>query len=451
MKRKRALPTIALMRAITIPMFTGWSLVAAAAAAQMPGDSLMLIRAGRIFDSRAGRMLPDRDILVRGARIDSVGQNMSPPAGARVIDLRAYTVLPGLIDAHTHLLYLENPSSTLSMEGVRAVTLEGDPLRALRGAARGRTFLDAGITAVRDLGNSGRFADVALRVAIQEGSVVGPRIYASGPGLSPEGGQFPGIVHEHRNLAAAEYRIVRGAEDARMAVRENVTYGATVIKIYSNNTPNPAYLSMEEMTAIVDEARLMRVRVAAHATSDVAVWRAAQAGVNSIEHVYQVADSTLALMAKRGVVMVPTDIDSMSLRIYVERMQPANRPPPGGLEGFMAAGAERLRRAIAAGVTIAAGSDNYIDMGIPQGNAAKRVLFAYEASGMERSKILQAATIHGATLIGDARLGRLEKGAFADIIAVDGNPIDDLRALERVTFVMKNGGIHRHTSAPRPD
>ena len=419
----------------------------AGGAAQTPADQPVLIRAGRLFDSRAGRLLPARDILVRGTRIDSVAEQIAAPAGARVIDLRGYTVLPGLIDAHMHLLYLENPGAGLSMEGVRAVTMEGDALRALRGAARARTFLDAGITTVRDLGNSGRFADVALRRAIQEGSVPGPRLYVSGPGLSPEGGQFPGLLPEHRELADAEYRIVRGAEDARAAVREAVTFGANVIKIYANNTPNPGYLSIEEMTAIVDEARLMRVPVAAHATNDVAIRRATLAGVTSIEHAYQVSDSTLALMASRGVALVPTDVDTLVFRLYLARMQPAEPVPPQAIQRQIDAYADRLRRAAAAGVTIAAGSDNYLDLGIPQGAAAKRVLFAYENEGMERTKILQAATSIAAGVLGEPRLGRLEKGAFADIIAVDGNPLDDLRALERVVFVMANGTVHREGGA----
>jgi imidazolonepropionase-like amidohydrolase len=273
-----------------------------------------VIRAGRVFDSENGVFLPARDIVVRGNLIESVGENLPVPAGARVIDLRRYTILPGLIDAHTHLLYLENPKSDLSSEGIRSVTMEGTPLRALRGAARARTFLQTGITTVRDLGNSGRFGDIALRLAILEGSADGPRMFVSGPGLSTEGGQFPGLQYGYKNIVEEEYRIIRGVEDARQAVRENVTYGANVIKIYSNNTPNPTMLSMEEMRAIVDEAHLYRVRVAAHATSDVAVRRAVEAGVDSIEHGYQVSDETLKLMKEKGVALVPTDADLQSFK-----------------------------------------------------------------------------------------------------------------------------------------
>ena len=404
-----------------------------------PSPLVIIIRAGRLFDSENGVLLPARDIIIKGNRIDAVGENLPVPTGARVVDLTRHTVLPGLIDAHTHLLYLEDPSLGLTSEGIRAITQEGTPLRALRGAARGRTFLMAGFTTVRDLGNAGRFGDVALRIAIIEGSVDGPRMYVSGPGLSPEGGQFPGVQNTHRHLAEEEYRIVRGAEDARLAVRENVTYGARVIKIYSNNTPNPAYLSMEEMRAIVEEARLLQVKVAAHATDDKAIRRAVEAGVDSIEHGYEIKDETLQLMKARGVALVPTDIDSLSLTRYAER---AKRPASPGLTRFLEASRERLRRAIAAGVTIVAGSDNYISMGVPQGEAAKRVLFAYHEAGMEPAKILQSATINGARLIGEQRLGVVKAGSLADIIAVDGDPTKDFNSIEKVKFVMKNGKVY---------
>jgi len=406
-------------------------------------DSATVIKAGRLFDSEKGVFLADQQILVRGRSIVEVGATVKAPAGARVVDLSGYTVLPGLIDAHTHLLNLESPKGNISTEGVRQITIEGLPLRALHGAARARTFLAAGITTVRDLGNSGRFGDVALRQAIDDGSVEGPRMIVSGPGLSPVGGQFPGLLPEWQSIAAEEYRIVHNADDAADAVRENVTLGARVIKIYSNNTPNPGSFSDAELAAIVESAKRHGVKVAAHATSDEAVYRAARAGVNSIEHAYRVSDSTLALMAKNGVMLVPTDLDTLSIEHYLRQAGTYTEERFKQFLGTIQPQADRVRRAMKAGVTIAAGSDNYIDMGVPQGEAAKRNLFAY-LNAMTPVQILQAATVNDAKLLGmEGRIGVIKAGAFADIIAIEGDPEKDFSSLERVRFVMKEGKTYR--------
>jgi imidazolonepropionase-like amidohydrolase len=409
---------------------------------QQANQPVTVIRAGHLFDSETGTFLPARDIIVKGNLIESIGENLPVPSGAKVIDLRKYTVLPGLIDAHTHLLYLEDPKGNLSTEGIKALTIEGTPLRALRGAARGKTFLDAGITTVRDLGNSGRFGDVALRIAVNEGSAIGPRMYVSGPGLSGEGGQFPGLQYNYKNIAEEEYRVIKGVDDARNAVRENVTYGANVIKIYANNTPNPTMLSMDEMRAIVEEAHLYRVKVAAHATNDVAVRRAVEAGVDSIEHGYQVSDETLKLMAEKKVALVPTDSDLDSFKYFMKSNAAPQSLTDEQILRQLKPLRERLMRAVNAGVTIVAGSDMYIDMQRPQGEAARRVLFAYLEAGMKPAQILQAATINAARLFGNPRLGAIKAGTFADIIAVEGNPADDFNSIEKVRFVMKNGKIH---------
>ncbi len=419
-----------------------WAFCALSINGQLTAPEITVIRAGRLFDSEKGTFLPARDIVIKGNLIESVGENLPIPKGARVVDLKRYTVMPGLIDAHVHLLYLENPSGGLTTEGVKAITMEGTPLRALRGAARARTFLLAGITTVRDLGNSGRFGDVAVRLAINEGSLDGPRMYVSGPGLSPEGGQFPGLQFSYRAIAEEEYRVVRGAEDARLAVRENVTYGANVIKIYSSASPNPGFLSMEEMRAIVDEARLLGVKVTAHATSDLAIKRAVEAGVDSIEHGYRAEDATLALMKERGVALVPTYLDSVNLKRLYAIARP-NRPlTEEELSATLKQRYERIGRAVKAGVIIVAGSDNYIELKVPQGEAAKRVLFTYHDAGMETAQILQSATINAARLFGEPRLGVIKASAFADIIAVEGNPAQNFDALERVKFVMKDGKIY---------
>lgn len=426
------------------------ALTGSALRAQTPIDSgVTLIHAGRVFDSERAVLLPGRDILVRRGVIDTIAEHLAAPAGARVVDLSRFSVLPGLIDSHTHLLYLESPAGEPTLHGIGAVIVEGTPLRALHGAARARTFLAAGITTVRDLGNSGRFGDMALRDAIRDGSVDGPRMIASGPGLSPEGGQFPGLQSAYRAIAEEEYRIVRGAADAASGVRENVNYGAQVIKIYSNNTPNHGALSVDEMRAIVDEAHRLHVKVTAHATSDEAVWRAAFAGVDGIEHAYQVADSTLALMKQKGIFMVPTDLDSATMLRYASRSQGSFTVTPAQVPTFLAGQRDRLRRAMKIGVTIAAGSDNYIDLGMPQGDAAKHNLFAYAEAGMPPLGVLQAATFNASRLLGlEGKIGVIKPKAFADIIAVDGDPATDIHALERVRFVMKQGTVYLDKLSP---
>jgi imidazolonepropionase-like amidohydrolase len=414
----------------------------AAAQFEPPPGEPVLIHAGRVFDSERGTFLGARDILLRGNRIETIGENLQAPAGAREIDLRGYTVLPGLIDAHTHLLMETDPTLNEGQEIARGVAFEGTALRALRGGARARTYLLAGITTVRDLGNSGTFGDAALAAAIKEGTIEGPRMYFSGPGLSPEGGQIPGVEHGHMEVVHGEYRIVNGTDDARRAVRQAAIQGARVIKIYAENTPNPASLSMEEMRAIVDEARRTGMTVAAHATDDAAVWRATEAGVNTVEHGYDVADSTFAFMARRGVALVPTDADRVMMDRFIEvvKMDPA--PPPEGREQYLERFRERIRRARAAGVTIVAGSDGYAALGGSRGEWSRRVLWAYLGSGMTPVQVLQSSTFHAGRALGEERLGVIRPGAFADLIAVEGDPGTDFDAMQRVRFVMKDGKVY---------
>ncbi|HEX8394011.1 MAG TPA: amidohydrolase family protein [Longimicrobium sp.] len=410
-----------------------------------PAETVIVIHAGRMFDSERGVMLPNRDILVRGRRIEQVGERIAVPAGAREIDLRNRTVMPGLIDAHTHLLQLIRPTlnDTETEQMVVQTVMEGTPLRALRGAARARTFLRAGITTVRDLGNSGRFGDAALATAIREGSVEGPRMFYSGPGLSPEGGQYVGVLAEHPEIVGNDYRIIRGAADAGAAVREAAVRGARVIKVYADNTPNNASLSADELRAVVEEARRAGLPVAAHATTDAAVWRAADAGVTTIEHAYDAADSTFRFMARRGVAYVPTEISSRMLDRAIRLTAPAGGGPDAAWRTrYLERGRDRIRRAMAAGVTIVAGSDYYQDFQMPQGEGARQALFAYYEAGMPAARVLQAATIHAARALGEDRLGAIKPGAFADLIALDGDPLTDFGAVERVGFVMKDGEVY---------
>lgn len=406
-----------------------------------------LIKAGKLFDSETKEFKTGMAILITGNIIDTVKAEKDVTASERknytLLDLSKFTVMPGLIDCHTHLLcketlYPDNKVTGLEMS--RSLVFDGDAYRALYGAARAKAYLEAGITAVQDLGNSGQFADVALNRAILEGLLPGPRMRCSGPGLSSYGGQMPGTIFKHQELIKDEYRIVKNPLDAADAVRENVTQGATVIKIFANNTPNPTMLTVDEMKAIVDEAHRYGVRVTAHATSDKAAYNAVVAGVDGIEHGYQLADSTLDLMVKKGVVLVPTDGDSVSLSQYLKLS--GESVNPSMMKNYMSALKDRIQRAHKKGVIIAAGSDDYIDFKQPFAEPSKRALISYYESGIPIPAILQFATYNAAKqLRWNRRIGTIKKGFFADIIAVDNSIETNINALLHVRFVMKDGKV----------
>jgi imidazolonepropionase-like amidohydrolase len=408
-----------------------------------------LIRAGKLFDSESGQFKKGVSILVKYNIIQEVREDREPSVEEKknytLIDLRAYTVLPGLIDAHTHLLYREEIHPGNSLPGLdmdKVLTMDGDAYRAIYGAARAKAYLEAGITAVQDLGNSGQFADVALRRAINEGLVPGPRMRCAGPGLSTEGGQVPGLIYKHREIVNDEYRIVKGPEDAVQAVRENINQGADVIKIYSNNTPNNTRLSTEEIRAIVKEAHLYGLRVTAHATDNKAVYNAVISGVDGIEHGYQVDDSTLELMAKKGVILVPTDGDSVSLRQYLKLSSISEKEIADQLAWYRKFLGDRLQRAVKKGVMIAAGSDDYVDFKLPFAEPSIRTLIGYVESGIPIPRVLQFATINGSSQLNwSNKIGKIKKGYLADIIAVDDDIEKNIQAILSVRFVMKDGKI----------
>jgi imidazolonepropionase-like amidohydrolase len=402
------------------------------------------VRCGRLIDVKAGRAVANAVILIENGRITAAGPEVKIPAGARVIDLGTATVLPGLIDVHTHLLMSFDPDNR-DEDLVALSTLRmGTAKRALLGAANAREVLDAGFTTVRDLGNSGRNGDVALRDAIGEGWVPGPRMQVSTRALSPIGGQFERLSSQIPGLTADEYAEVTGVEEARRAVRQAVVDGATVIKVIVNN--NASTLTHDEMKAIVEEAHRSGLKVAAHAIGDEPTRTAAQAGVDSIEHAYIVPDDVLRLMAEKKIYLVPTDypID------YFVRLARVNTTTPeqerlarAGLEQYVARSRDRLARAIKAGVPIAAGSDEYYAVpGQTRGQTALQIFRAYADSGMKPLDILRAATIDAAALLGwEKQVGSLEPHKYADLIAVPGDPLEDVNQLEKVGFVMKGGVV----------
>ncbi|WP_395846264.1 amidohydrolase family protein [Cystobacter fuscus] len=420
-----------------------WSL-SGPARAQAPdsqGPARLALRAARLFDGKNARLLPDAVVLVEGPSIQAVGTRLPIPPGTRVIDLGDVTLLPGLVDAHSHLL-LEVPldsNGSLLDYVARTSTAE----RALLGAKLGREMLEAGFTTVRDLGNSGRNGDVALRKAIQEGWVTGPRLSACTRALAPPGGQMDTLQPLAQGLIEEEYATVSGVEAARRAVRQALHDGADCIKVIVDNGPN--LLTLEELKTITEEAHRRKRPVAAHATNDDSVRLAVQAGVDSVEHAYSLPEDVLATMARKRIFLVPTDsaaADCISVGATAADPELRRRLEERCKKGI-ARQHERLRRAAAAGVPLAAGSDMYGAIpGLTRGQASRRVLTAYAEAGLSPVDILRMATVNAAELLRlHDRLGSLEAGKLADVLAVKGDPLKDLGALEQVRFVMKEGRV----------
>ncbi|MBB1059560.1 amidohydrolase family protein [Lysobacter spongiae] len=379
--------------------------------------ALTVVRAAHLVDVRHRRVIDDVAVVIAGGEIRSIETGAGMPMGAEVIDLGEVTLLPGLIDVHTHLLHEydrehgdDDANRILEIVEMRAAD------RALLGARNARDMLEAGFTTVRDLGNSGINNDVALRDAIDGGWVPGPRMFVSTRALSPVGGQFQELVEAAQPLVAREYVQVDGPEQARRAVRQAIHDGADWIKVIVNS--DSLMLSPGEMEAIVDEAHRAGVQVAAHAThGDAAAMIAVQAGVDSIEHGYTISDDVLAVMARKHIALVPTDSPTA--------------------EHHRA----RIRRAVAAGIRIAIGSDAYYRAdGLTRGQVAARIYPRYVAAGMSNMDVLRSATLLPGELLAPRHpIGTIEAGARADLIAVRGDPLEDIGALEDVAFVMKEG------------
>ena len=438
-----------LVRSIVPITMAGLVTGPAVARGQVPSppaaSATTVVRAARMIDPKSGNVMQNPVIVVRGGRIVSVGANATPPAGATVIDLGTLTLMPGLIDAHTHLL--QNYRGELGGDDPNmliTVATMSTAKRALLGARLGREDLEAGITAVRDVGNSGFGGDVALRDAINAGWVTGPRIRASTRALSAAGGQFGTIQPETQKLIEQEYVVISSVDEARRAVRQAFYDGADLIKVIVNT--GPRVVSLDEMKAIVEEARRVNRTVAAHAIGDTATRIAAEAGVSSIEHAYTIPDDVLRTMAQKGIYLVATDYPA---DFYVNALGPSNLTPEqqkqqmAGATQFAKGNAERLMRAVRAGVKVAFGSDEYYDTpGRTRGQASLLTLQAYQEAGMPPLEVLRAATVNAAGLLGwGDRIGSLEAGKLADIIAVDGDPLKDVKDLQKVKFVMKGGEV----------
>ncbi|HVR27817.1 MAG TPA: amidohydrolase family protein [Candidatus Polarisedimenticolia bacterium] len=416
------------------------------------GAQVTVIKAGKLVDAETGNTLSNQVILIEGTKITAVGSNLNIPPDAKLIDLSHETVLPGMVDAHTHMclgfrLYgtMQNTSlqgyktstsivdmSRSMLEAVLVATLtDTTGYRAIQGVANARSMLEAGFTTIRDVGNNGNYADTDLRKAIEAGIVPGPTMINAGRIIAPFGGQFPQLLSpEKPDIGKPEYFYADTKDEMKKAIRENLLYGAKVIKIVMDDQP---YLySVDDVKFIVDEAHRDGVKVAAHCWTDKGALIAAEGGVDSIEHGTFMTNQTLEIAKRNNVVLVGTE--------YTQFVADAMRQSP-----LHATYLDRLKRAYQVGMPMAFGSD--LDLDIPghsRGELAVSDVENYIEAGVPAKTALQIMTINGLRLLGiDKDRGEIRPGLAADIIATPLNPLDDLRTLEHVNFVMKDGKVFK--------
>ena len=412
----------------------------AGAASPAPEAPTLVVHAAHLVDPAAGRVLDDVVIVVSGDRVSAVGTSATTPvpAGTPRIELGSATVLPGLIDVHVHL------TSNASDEGLNGL-VKTTAREGIDGVANARKTLEAGFTTVGNVG-AGGFSDVALRDAINEGEIEGPRMLVSGPPLGATGG------HADDNLLPFEYHHVsEGAADGpwalRAKVRQNVKYGADLIKFMATggvlshgDSVDGQQMTQDEMNAVVEEAHMWGRRVAVHAHGASGIRGAILAGADSIEHASLIDDEGIRLAKARGTYLSMDIYNDDFILAEGERngIEPASLDKERQIGRLQRA---NFQKAVKAGVKMAFGTDAGV---YPHGDNARQfpVMVTY---GMTSMQAIQAATVNAADLLGwSGKVGRIAPGFYADLIAVDGDPVADVRALERVRFVMKGGVVWKN-------
>ena len=417
--------------------------IIAQAPAFQPAAGRTLLRGGTVLDIHTGRETQNQTVIVKGDRVVGVAATDATPTqvGDRELDLRGYTILPGLIDVHVHLTGTTDfdPYFELSMTPGK---------EAIIGVENAKTTLEAGFTTVRNVGANG-FTDVALRDEINDGHIPGPHMQVSGPALGITGG------HMDENLLPSQYHVVgEGVADGIPAVqhmvRQNIKYGADLIKIGASggvlskgDDPQASQYTREEMVAIVNDAHRLGRKVAAHAHGAQAILWATEAGVDSIEHGSYIDDASIKAMKARGTYLVPTSYlydwykeNGHLPALYAQKMKDTT-----------AVARANHRRAIQAGVKVALGTDAAV---YPHGLNAHELEVYVNDYGMTPLAALQTATLNAADLMGwTDRVGALDPGKWADVIAVKGDPLGDIRTLQHVTFVMKGGVVYKDEAAPQ--
>lgn len=424
-----------------ISFFAAALLCCAAASLGQETPQVSVVRAGKLLDADSGRILTNQMIVVRAGKIEAVGEHVTIPPGATMVDLSKFTVLPGLIDCHTHLADAGDSEPLHVLQKTSAeIAYEAIP--------NARVTLLAGFTTVRDVGVYRAFNDVALRDAIAQGIIIGPRMFVAGAyiTISQGAGAMTGLAPDIQLPWDLHYGEANSPWEVRQRIRELAHRGADHIKILSTgavlthgSNPKSIEFTPEELQAAVDEARNFGLRVAAHAHAAEGIKNAIRAGVASVEHATLIDDEGIALAKEHGTYL---DMD-----IYDEEcIQDANKKnatPADFLEHDRDLGEIQRRnftKALRAGVKMSFGTDAGV---CPHGINARQFAFMVKY-GMTPLQAIQSATVSAADLIGKSELfGSLQPGKYADIIGVSGNPLEDIRLLENVRFVMKEGKVYK--------
>jgi imidazolonepropionase-like amidohydrolase len=420
------------MRMFIRSVFVAWICVLPLVAQQ---PKRVILRAGKVLDVKSGRTLSNQAIVIEAGKIVSIGGDAKPNTGDQVIELPNATVLPGLIDAHTHL------TGDPRQIGYQALGISV-PRATLTGAHNARVTLEAGFTTVRNVGAEA-FSDVALRDAINDGDIPGPRMLVSGPALGITGG------HCDENLLPYEFHysgegVADGVEGVQRKTREVIKYGADLIKICATggvlshgDNPQASQYTLEEMKAIVADAHRLGRKVAAHAHGAQGILWASQAGVDSIEHGSYIDDAAIAEMKKNGTYLVPTLYLADWFLANAEQLHvPAEYIAKG--RAAMSAARKNVGHAFSSGVKVGFGTDAAV---YPHGLNAHEFAVMVKL-GLTPLQAIQSATVNDADLLGwSDKIGTIEPGKWADLIAVDGDPLQDVTMLERVKFVMKGGDV----------
>jgi imidazolonepropionase-like amidohydrolase len=389
-----------------------------------------VIKAGKIIDPAAEEVLEDALILIKGGTINKISKDLEIPEDAEVIDLSKFTILPGLFDCHTHLCMMVPLNNTKGFGFLAYYLIHTTADRALIGVENARTYLESGFTTVRDVGNAGNFADVALKRAIQQGRFPGPNTLVTGKIIAPLGGQlhmnFENLRHPDIDYIEADTR-----EEMLKGIRQNLHLGADWIKIVIDDQ---RYIySAEDVKFIVEESARAGVKVCAHCISEKGARNAIEGGLASIEHGFIMSDEALKMAKEEGVWLCGTDISKEVWDVYGTRM-------------WLPKIIDRLKRAHKIGVKMAFGSDVVVEVpGHTRGSAALTLLDNWLEAEVPAADILRAMTTNAAEMLDMGKIrGNIKEGMKADIIAVPEDPLENILTLRDVKFVMKSGKVYKH-------